>query len=68
MEGIETTPLPTICQNCQEEDCYACDHAGKRWRLSPQDELRLRRKGLLKAIARLQKQIDDIDRQLSELQ
>ena len=66
MEWIEANPLPEACQNCQEEECYNCDHAGKRWYLSQQDKLRLRRKGLQKSIARLQRQIDEIDRQLSE--
>lgn len=66
MEWIEANPLPKACQNCREEECYNCDHAGKRWYLSQQDKLRLRRKGLQKSIARLQKQIDEIDRQLSE--
>lgn len=66
MEWIEANPLPEACQNCQEEDCYNCDHAGERWYLSKEDELHLRRKGLQKAIDRLQRQLEAIDRQLSE--
>ena len=64
MEWLEANPLPVECENCQEEDCYNCDHAGKRWYLSEEDELRVRRKGLLKAVERLQRQIKEIDRKL----
>lgn len=64
MEWLEADPLPVECQDFQEEDCYNCDHAGKRWYLSQEDDLRIRRKGLLKAIERLQRQVDAIDRQL----
>jgi hypothetical protein len=64
MEWVEADPLPVECQNCQEEDCYNCDTAGKRWYLPREDELRLRRKGLVKAIERLHRQIQDIDREL----
>ena len=68
MEWLEANPLPTECQNCEEEDCYNCDHAGKRWYLSAVDELRVRRKGLVKAVERLQRQIDDIDEKLAQLE
>ena len=64
MEWLEANPLPVECENCQEEDCYNCDLAGKRWYLSEEDELRVRRKGLLKAVERLQRQIKEIDRKL----
>ena len=64
MEWLEADPLPQVCRNCREEDCYNCDHAGERWFLSREDELRLRRKGLLKAIERLQRQVEEIDREL----
>lgn len=64
MEWLEANPLPVECENCQEEDCYNCDHAGKRWYLSEEDELRVRRKGLVKAVERLQRQIKEIDRKL----
>ena len=66
MEWIEANPLPTVCQICHEEDCYACDHAGERWYLSEQDKLLLRRKSLVKAMERLQRQIQEIDRQLTK--
>lgn len=68
MEWIEANPLPAVCQNCQEEECYNCDYAGERWTLSQADELRVRRKGLLKAIERLQRQIKAIDAELEVLE
>lgn len=61
MDWIEVHPLPNERWECQESDCYNCDYAGKRWMLSTEDALRIRRKGLLKAIARLQKQLKEID-------
>lgn len=64
MEWIEADPIPTVCQDCQEEDCYNCDTAGERWQLSRNDELKLRRKQLVKAINRLQCEIDAIDMEL----
>ncbi len=64
MEWLEANPLPAECENCEEEDCYNCEHAGKRWYLSKKDELRIRRKGLIKAVERLQRQISEIDQQL----
>lgn len=64
MEWLEANPLPVECENCQEEDCYNCDYAGKRWYLSEEDELRVRRKGLVKAVERLQRQIKEIDMKL----
>ena len=68
MEWIEVSPLPPACQNCQEEECYNCDYAGERWTLSKADELRVRRKGLLKAIDRLQRQVKAIDAELEVLE
>lgn len=64
MEWLEADPLPGECQDCHEEDCYNCDHAGKRWYLSQEDSLRIRHKSLVKAMERLQKQVQAIDRQL----
>lgn len=64
MEWMEVETLPMECQNCQEAGCYNCDHAGKRWQLSKEDRLLLRRKGLVTAIERLQRQIEEIDREL----
>jgi len=64
MKWIEADPLPAACQNCREEDCYNCDTAGLRWYLSREDELKLRRKGLVKAMERLQQQIRNIDKEL----
>ena len=67
LEYIEANPLPPECVGCQEEDCYNCDYAGKRWTLSQADELRIRRKGIVKAIERLQRQLDAIDAELEVL-
>ena len=64
MEWLEANPLPAECENCEEEDCYNCEYAGKRWYLSKKDELRIRRKGFIKAVERLQRQISEIDQQL----
>lgn len=64
MEWLEANPLPVECENCEEEDCHNCDYAGKRWYLSEEDELNVRRKGLVKAVERLQRQIKEIDEKL----
>lgn len=64
MEYIEVTPLPPVCQSCKEEDCYNCDYAGRRWQQSQEDELRIRKKGLLRAIERMQRQVEGIDKKL----
>ena len=65
MNWIEANPLPEECQKCMRQSCYHCDHAGKRWYLSQKDDLLLRRKMLLKSIARTQKQIEEIDKELA---
>ena len=64
MEWLEADPIPEECVNCREGDCYNCDTAGKRWSLSEEDTLRISRALKLQAIARLQKQVTEIDRQL----
>ena len=66
MEWVEVERLPVECARCQEKECYNCDHAGKRWQLSREDELLLRRKRLVKGIERLQRQIEEIDRELRD--
>lgn len=48
--------------NC---DCSSCDYALDRFYLSREDGLRLRKKGLQKAIERLQRQIAEIDKELN---
>ena len=68
LEYIEANPLPAVCVNCQEEECYNCDYAGERWTLTRADELRLRRKDLLKAIERLERQVKAIDAELEGLE
>ena len=64
MEWVDADPIPKACMDCQEEDCYNCDTAGERWQLSRNHELKLRRKQLVKAINRLQHEIDAIDMEL----
>ena len=48
-------------------DCGSCDHGGERFYLSRKDELTLKRKGLVKAIERLERQIKEIDNELETL-
>lgn len=67
MEWMEANPLPNICLSCKEAECYNCEHAGERWYLSRKDELHLRRKSLIKAIERLQKQVRIIDEELTNI-
>jgi len=50
--------------NC---DCGSCDYALDRYYLSREDELRVRKKGLQKAIERLQRQVLEIDAELEAL-
>ena len=64
MNWIEAETIPAACRDCAEDDCYNCDTAGERWQLSREDELRVRRKQLVKAIERLQRKIDAIDMEL----
>ena len=65
MEWLERDPLPDVCKMCKKGDCYNCEHTGTRWYLSPKDELLNRKKMMIKAIERLQKQVDAIDRELA---
>ena len=67
MELWETKPLPCVCRNCTEEDCYGCDYAGLRWQLDRGDELAVRKKMLDRAIKRLQKQVNFIDEELRRI-
>lgn len=61
MNWIEAETIPAACRDCTEEDCYNCDTAGERWHLSREDGLRVRRKQMVRAIERLQHEIDAID-------
>lgn len=67
---IEADPLPDECLRCKEAKCYNCDFAGKRWYLSVDEDIRLRKKGLLHTINRLEQKlkadIDDENRSKSE--
>lgn len=68
MELYEADPLPAECQTCTEEDCYNCDYAGARWLIPKEEKLKIKRKSLLRAIARLERQIESIDRELMLIQ
>ena len=59
---------PATAVRLNKDDCYNCDTAGKRWYLSRADELRVKRKGLLKAIERLERQIKAIDAELEGIE
>ena len=67
MKWLEVNPIPGECKECHEGDCYNCDIAGKRWVLSQEDKLRTDRILKIKAIQRLQRQVEQIDQQLREL-
>lgn len=67
LEYRQTIQLPPECNNCQELDCGECPVAGKRWELTAKCRLELQRKLKLKAIERLNREITEIDKQLSEL-
>lgn len=66
LEWLETASLPQVCQRCMESECYNCDHAGARWGLATVDELQLRRKGLLKTIERLQRNVAKLDKEIAD--
>ena len=68
MEWHEVNPLPSACARCKEQDCYNCEYAALRWKLSREDELRTRRKMLVKAIERLQKQMKAVDEEIKRIQ
>lgn len=67
MRWIEKVSIPKTCETCQEQDCYNCDTAGERWYLSREDELKVIRKGLLRAVERMKVRIEEIDRELEIL-
>lgn len=68
MQYVEADPLPAACQICAGQECGECEHAGERWVLPERDALLIRRKGLERAICRFQRQVDQINRRLRELQ
>ena len=41
LEYIEVSPLPEACRNCNELECYNCEHAGERFILPEKDRIRL---------------------------
>lgn len=68
MEYIEANPLPAECLTCQEEECYNCDIAGERWKLSKADQLRIQKRMMLKAIERYTRKIAEIDKELEVIE
>ena len=64
---LQKNPLPPECQSCLEPECWECDLAGARWELSERDRLLSSRKLKEMAIARFQREISEIDRQLAAL-
>lgn len=68
MEYLQDQLLPAQCQSCEEKDCWECDYAGIRWVLSERDRLICARKLKEQTIARFQRQIAEIDRQLEKLE
>ncbi len=66
MEWIEAEQLPEERRDCREGDCYNCDHAAERRYLHEIDQLKLQRKGLLKAIERNRRKVAAIEKELKE--
>ena len=67
MNDMEKEQLPPVCRQCREPDCWECDYAGMRWEQSQRERLMHARKLKESAIARYQRQIAEIDRQLAAL-
>ena len=66
MQWLKADSVPEECKGCREE-CYNCDVAGKRWSRSRADELRTNRILKVKAIQRLQREIEKIDKELLDM-
>lgn len=66
LEWKEVNPLPQECLGCRDGDCSECEVAGKRWVLSRADELRIRKRSLLKSIERMQRQVSAIEIELKK--
>ncbi len=60
-------PVPKCCVDCTEAECYNCDYALARWSAGRKFELESTRKLKLRAIARLQRQIAEIDWELEQI-
>ena len=37
----EISPLPAVCSECKEIDCYNCEYAGERFILPEQDKIKI---------------------------
>lgn len=64
MEWLEVNQIPQACSDCKQEDCYNCDVAGQRWTLTEEKALLAKRKLLMHAIRRIEREIAEIDTQL----
>lgn len=74
MDYLERNPIPVECQKCSDPDCDVCEIGTERWYIPHDQELRLQKKGLMKALYRERKKghptdwiefrIEEIERQL----
>ena len=55
MELIQAVPLPEVCINCHDPDCFSCNYGGLRWRISEEDLQRIRQKMLQRQKERLKR-------------
>ena len=37
----EISPLPAVCSECKEIDCYNCEYAGERFILPEKDKIKI---------------------------
>ncbi len=59
VEWIEANPLPEVCENCTDGECFNCDYAMFRWHLSKEDEAALRRKLMEQSIKRMKRKLHE---------
>lgn len=63
LEFTEADPLPEVCRKCVDEgreDCDECDHMMERWVISPEYDRWLMRISKERAIARLQRELEQL--------
>jgi len=41
LKYTEISPLPAVCCECKEIDCYNCEHAGERFILPEKDKIKI---------------------------
>lgn len=74
MDFLERNPLPEECKHCTEVECDVCDIGLERWYIPHDLDLRIQKKGLLKALDHekrhekgtvwIEERIKEIDQQL----